>query len=113
MNTDSTITYPQSQAIEPTLKSKKSNVLTGIGFVLFIGGIGLGYLGLKVFDFSHVVGIIVTFSGIPFFIVGHRLSPVCEFPKKEYDSSKNDWNRDYHHYYSTSSIGSLNYKYRD
>ncbi len=77
--------YPKIQAIEPTPISKKSRVLTGIGFVLFIGGIGLGYLGLKVFDFSHIIGIIVTFSGIPFLIVGHRLSPVCEFPRREYE----------------------------
>jgi hypothetical protein len=96
-NEQNTIIYPKIQAIEPTLKSKKSNVLIGIGFVLFIGGIGLGYLGLKVFDFSHIVGIIVTFSGIPFFIAGHRLSPVCEFPKTKHETPphNDDWYQNY------------------
>jgi xanthine/uracil/vitamin C permease (AzgA family) len=43
MKTNNTTVYTKIQVIESIPKSKKSNVLTGIGFVLFIGGIGLGY----------------------------------------------------------------------
>lgn len=85
MKTNNTITYPQVQAIEPTVKSKKSNVLTGAVFGLFLGGLALNYFGMSN-GFGHVPGVMVIGVAVVLFIVAQKLSPVCKFPKNNSES---------------------------
>ena len=88
----------------------KVKVFYTIGLTMFVGGLITAFLGVKVFDFSHVIGLVITFSSIPVFMVGAKYAPKEFLENSGDDCPRHNSEDDFHRYYSTITLGSMNYR---